>query len=83
MLKKSASGVLGSSKSSMGTRPPHSLGGAHKRGAPYSSHRASQRVRLRPSLAAALLRRGFLEHPMFEHREALLFQTYVIEVLLC
>jgi len=31
------------------------LGGAHRRGAPYSSHRAPQRVRLGPSLAAALL----------------------------
>jgi hypothetical protein len=31
------------------------LGGAHRLGAPYSSHRAPQRVRLRSSLAAALL----------------------------
>ena len=31
------------------------LGGAHKLGAPYSSHRAPQRVRLRSSLASALL----------------------------
>jgi len=38
------------------------LGGAHKLGAPYSSHRAPQRVRLGPSLAAALLDRLF-EHP--------------------
>jgi|SRR4029077_17498675 hypothetical protein len=38
------------------------LGGAHKRGAPYSSHRAPQRVRLGPSLAAALLN-GLFEHP--------------------
>ena len=30
------------------------LGGAHRLGAPYSSHRAPQRVRLRSSLAAAL-----------------------------
>src|SRR2546422_5511048 len=30
------------------------LGGAHRLGAPYSSHRAPQRVRLGPSLAAAL-----------------------------
>ena len=38
------------------------LGGAHKLGAPYSSHRAPQRVRLRPSLAAALLG-GLFEQP--------------------
>ena len=38
------------------------LGGAHKLGAPYSSHRAPQRVRLGPSLAAALLDSLF-EHP--------------------
>jgi hypothetical protein len=38
------------------------LGGAHRLGAPYSSHRAPQRVRLGPSLAAALLD-GFFEHP--------------------
>src|SRR5512141_295312 len=31
------------------------LGGAHRRGAPYSSHRAPQGVRFGPSLAAALL----------------------------
>jgi hypothetical protein len=54
MLKQSSSFVLGSSKSSTGTRPPHQLGGAHRLGAPYSSHRAPQRVRLGPSLAAAL-----------------------------
>jgi len=30
------------------------LGGAHRCGAPYSSHRAPQRVRLGPSIAAAL-----------------------------
>jgi hypothetical protein len=35
------------------------LGGAHRLGAPYSSHRAPQRVRLGPSLAAALLDRLF------------------------
>src|SRR6266850_8216754 len=38
------------------------LGGAHRLGAPYSSHRAPQRVRLGPSLAAALLD-GLFEHP--------------------
>jgi hypothetical protein len=38
------------------------LGGAHILGAPYSSHRAPQRVRLGPSLAAALLD-GLFEHP--------------------
>jgi hypothetical protein len=38
------------------------LGGAHRLGAPYSSHRAPQRVRLGPSLAAALLDELF-EHP--------------------
>ena len=38
------------------------LGGAHRRGAPYSSHRAPQRVCLRSSLAAALLD-GLFEHP--------------------
>ena len=39
------------------------LGGAHKLGAPYSSHRAPQRVRFRSSLAAALLDSLF-EHPV-------------------
>jgi len=38
------------------------LGGAHRLGAPYSSHRAPQRVRLSPSLAVALLD-GLFEHP--------------------
>jgi len=38
------------------------LGGAHRLGAPYSSHRAPQRVRLRSLLAAALLD-GLFEHP--------------------
>ena len=38
------------------------LGGAHRRGAPYSSPRAPQRVRLGPSLAAAALENRF-EHP--------------------
>jgi len=56
MLKKPASLVLGSSKSSTGTRPPHRLGGAHRRGAPYSSHRAPPRVRLRVRLACGLAR---------------------------
>ncbi len=77
MLKKSASGVLASLRPSTGTRPPHQLGGAHRLGAPYSSHRAPQRVRLGPSLAAALLgtrrvsarqgwageKSGLFEHP--------------------
>ena len=40
----------------MGTRLPHRLGGAHKRGAPYSSHRAPQRVRLRFRLTCGLAR---------------------------
>ena len=61
MLKKSASFVLASFRPSTGTQPPHLLGGAHRRGAPYSSHRAPQRVRLGPSLAAALL------NELFEH----------------
>ena len=39
--------VLGSTKSSTGTLLPHRLSGAHRRGAPYSSHRAPRRVRLR------------------------------------
>jgi len=38
------------------------LGDAHRLGAPYSSHRAPQRVRVGPSLAAALLDNRF-EHP--------------------
>ena len=62
MLKIIPSCVLSSTKSSTGTRPPHRLGGAHRRGAPYSSHRAPQRVRLGPSLAAALPN-GLFEHP--------------------
>src|SRR5512147_334669 len=61
-LKKSASSVLASFRSSTRTRPPHRLGGAHRRGAPYSSHRAPQRVRFGSSLAAALLD-GLFEHP--------------------
>jgi len=59
MLKKSAGVVLGSSQSSTGTRPPHRLGGAHRRGAPYSSHRAPLRVRLRFWLACGLAGRPF------------------------
>jgi hypothetical protein len=42
LLKKAASFVLSSSKSSAGTAASP-LGGAHERGAPYSSHRAPQR----------------------------------------
>ncbi|MGH7184563.1 MAG: hypothetical protein ACREJN_21670, partial [Nitrospiraceae bacterium] len=38
------------------------LGGAHRLGAPYSSHCVPQRVRLGPSLAAALPDELF-EHP--------------------
>jgi len=45
ILKKTASCVLASFRPSMGTRRPHRLGGAHRRGAPYSSHRAPQGVR--------------------------------------
>ena len=62
MLKNHASIVLASFRPSTGTRPPHQLGGAHRLGAPYSSHRVPQRVRLGPSLAAALLD-GIFEHP--------------------
>jgi len=50
----STSGGLASFRPSTGTRPPHHCG-AHRLGAPYSSHRAPQRVALCPSLAAALL----------------------------
>ena len=50
MVKTVPNGVLTSATSSTGTRPPHLLGGAHRRGAPYSSHRAPQRVRLRCGL---------------------------------
>src|SRR6185295_9499160 len=39
-LKTTSNCVLVSKASSKGTRPPHRLGGAHRRGAPYSSHRA-------------------------------------------
>jgi hypothetical protein len=38
------------------------LGGAHRHGAPYASHRAPQRVRFWSSLAAALLN-GHFEQP--------------------
>jgi hypothetical protein len=38
------------------------LGGAHRLGAPYSSHRAPLRVRFWSSLTAALLD-GIFEHP--------------------
>ena len=62
MLKKSASGVLAALRPLNGDPAASPLGGAHKRGAPYSSHRAPQRVRLGPSLAAALLD-GLFEHP--------------------
>jgi hypothetical protein len=41
MLKNASNFVLGSKKS----RPPHHLGGAHKRGATYSSHRAPSTYR--------------------------------------
>ena len=47
MVKTIPNGVLTSATSSTETRPPHQLGGAHRLGAPYSSHRAPQRVRLR------------------------------------
>jgi hypothetical protein len=50
------------------------LGGAHRRDAPYSSHRAPQRVRLGPSLAAALLDSLF-EHPARGSSVVLLIQT--------
>ena len=58
------------------------LGGAHRLGAPYSSHRAHQRVRLGPSLAAALpaerrilARRGWVgeKSGFFEHPAGVLF----------
>src|SRR6478735_109528 len=62
MLKKPASGVLSSQQSSMGTQPPHRLGGAHRRGAPYSSHRAPQRTHLRFLLTCGLAS-GLFEHP--------------------
>ena len=54
LLKKPPNLVLGSKESSMGTRPLHQLVGAHRLGAPYSSHRAPQRVRLRFLLACGL-----------------------------
>jgi|GEM_PF-6667191 len=59
------------------------LGGAHRLGAPYSSHRAPRRVSLRSSLAAALpaerrvlARRGWAgeKSGLFEHPEILLGQ---------
>jgi hypothetical protein len=53
--EKTPNFVLGSRKSSTGTRPPHQLGGAHRLGAPYSSHRAPQRVRLRFSFPCGLV----------------------------
>ena len=81
MLKKSANRVLASSKSSTGTRPPHQLGGAHRLGAPYSSHRAPQRVRLGPSLAAALLD-GLFEHPAWERRQEEVRQPPVVDRLI-
>jgi hypothetical protein len=73
MLKKSASFVpclrrsgfaqAGRIVQSLNGDPAASpLGGAHKRGAPYSSHRAPQRVRLGSSLAAALLDELFEHH---------------------
>ena len=37
-----------------GTQPPQRLGGAHRLGAPYSSHRVPQRLRLRFLLAYGL-----------------------------
>jgi len=55
------------------------LGGAHRLGAPYSSHRAPQRVRLGPSLAAALLGELF-EHPAAPH--PVVPDVQAIEVLL-
>jgi len=55
MLKKAASFVLDSSEILNGDQAASPLGGAHRRGAPYSSHRAPLRVRLRFRFAAALL----------------------------
>ena len=56
------------------------LGGAHRLGAPYSSHRAPQRVRLGPSLAAALLD-GLFEHPV--HGSSIVQDVRTIEILFC
>ena len=56
------------------------LGGAHRHGAPYSSHRAPQRVRLRSSLAAALPD-GLFEHPARSFPVAL--DVRASEFLLC
>jgi hypothetical protein len=58
MLKKSTSIV----QILNGDPAASPLGGAHKLGAPYSSHRAPQRVRLRSSLDAALMG-GLFEDP--------------------
>src|SRR3954469_7736173 len=82
MLKNSASFVLASFRPSTGTQPPHYLGGAHRRGAPYSSHRAPQRVRLGPSLAAALLDSHF-EQPAKRYESTLTAAMYALTLSFC
>ena len=55
MLKKSASVVLGSFEILNGDPAASPLGGAHRLGAPYSSHRAPQRYASGFNSPAALL----------------------------
>ena len=61
MLKKTASGVLGSSKSSTGDPAVSLLGGAHRFGAPYSSHRAPRGYT--SDFDSQALLDGLFEHP--------------------
>jgi hypothetical protein len=62
MLKTPGNFVLDSQKILNGDPAASPLGGAHRRSAPYSSHRAPQRVRLRLFLVCGLVDRRF-EHP--------------------
>ena len=75
MLKQSSI-VLASFRPSTGTRPPHRLGGTHRRGAPYSSHRAPPESTRRPFTRCGLAaerrvsaRRGWAgeKSELFEH----------------
>ena len=62
MLKMAANFVLDSQEILNGDPAASPLGGAHRRGAPYSSHRAPQRVRLRFLLTGGLVF-GHFEQP--------------------
>jgi hypothetical protein len=62
MLKDSASFVLAAFRPSTGDSAASSLGGAHGRGASYSSHCVPQRVCVGPSPAVSLLDECSIPH---------------------